>query len=268
MQPFFSIIIPTYNSSATLKACIDSILNQSFSDYEIVVIDNESQDETINILNAYSDKRIKIHIGKDKGIYDAMNKGVSLASGDWLYFIGSDDVLYNKFVLKEIHQKCRYTKCKMVYGNAEFVANSKEWQGKLEKKYDGYFDLEKLMDKNICHQAIFYNKSLFLKMGNFNPEYIVCSDYDFNLRCFASYRAEYIDIMVAKFTVGNSSTILKDVKFNEDKWKNICQYYKYQLYKKDFIPYRGVIKSLNRKDTIIKAQLLYQKMLRKIRKFR
>ena len=73
MHPFISIIIPTYNSSSTIKNCIDSIINQTFTDFEILVIDGQSTNDTLKQIDGYNDKRIKILSEPDSGIYDAMN---------------------------------------------------------------------------------------------------------------------------------------------------------------------------------------------------
>src|SRR4249920_3431468 len=105
MNPFFSIIIPTYNSESSLNKTLDSILSQTFTDFEIILTDGVSKDDTIAIAESYNDSRLKIHSEPDKGVYDAMNKGMSLATGKWLYFIGSDDYLYNDEVLQTISQK-------------------------------------------------------------------------------------------------------------------------------------------------------------------
>ncbi|MDR2410857.1 MAG: glycosyltransferase, partial [Bacteroidales bacterium] len=87
-MPVLSIIIPTYNSSKTINRCLDSILCQSYSNYEILVMDGLSSDNTLELVKAYNDRRIQIYSGKDNGIYDAMNKGIALAKGEWLYFSG------------------------------------------------------------------------------------------------------------------------------------------------------------------------------------
>jgi len=75
-NPFFSIIIPCLNSSSTIKRALDSVLNQSFKDFEILIMDGLSEDDTVFKINEYKDERLKVHIEKDFGIYDAMNKGL------------------------------------------------------------------------------------------------------------------------------------------------------------------------------------------------
>ena len=97
-----SIIIPSFNSISLLPHALESILTQSFNDFEVVIMDNCSTDGTIKLIENYSavDKRIQFYSEKDYGIYDAMNKGIKNAKGEWLFFMGSDDSFYDQDVLK------------------------------------------------------------------------------------------------------------------------------------------------------------------------
>jgi len=145
-SPFFSIIIPTYNSEATLQRTLNSILEQLYSNFEIVIVDGISKDNTIAIIqtNASKDNRIKFSSEKDNGIYDAMNKGIHNAGGEWLYFLGSNDYLANNNVLKQVAENIQNYNGHFFYGDVLLKG----------KKYDGEFNLEKLLQKNISHQAI------------------------------------------------------------------------------------------------------------------
>jgi glycosyltransferase involved in cell wall biosynthesis len=200
--PFFTIIIPTFNSEKKLQNALNSILQQTFSDFEILIIDGLSRDNTVNIIkeNANKDKRIRFVSEKDNGIYDAMNKGITLAKSDWIYFLGSDDHLFNDKVLHAVFGNLKNNDCDMLYGNVCGVA--------FKGKYDGEFDEEKLLKKNISHQAIFYNKHIFSKIGNFNTRYRTHADWDLNISCFenSSIKAKYIDLLIAEFAVGGASS--------------------------------------------------------------
>ncbi len=205
-----SIIIPTYNATKTLSIALESILEQTFTDYEILVIDGLSSDNTVDLAKSYKDERIKIISEKDTGIYDAMNKGIQLAKGEWLYFLGSDDRLYNNEVLKKVSQWFDQG-CDMLYGNVIW--------GDTGEIYDGPFTLEKLVkEKNICHQAIFYQKAIFYQLDLFDISYTVHADYDFNIKCFASsIDIKYLDFIIAYFSVAGYSAMNKDEKFNKKK---------------------------------------------------
>lgn len=206
-MPHFSIIIPTYNSENTLSKCLDSILNQSFIDYEILIMDGKSTDSTLSIAQNYNDSRIKILSEPDQGIYDAMNKGITIANGRWLYFIGSDDSFYQSSVLQEVFETINHTDLSVVYGNVSI-------NGQI---YDGRFDYKKIQSKNICHQAIFYSRKLLVSLGEYNLKYNVFSDYDLNLKWFFhnKYRSIYVDKIIANYSANGFSTKYHDT-FYED----------------------------------------------------
>lgn len=231
-NPFFSIILPTYNSESTIKRCIDSILCQTLTDFEIVIVDGLSKDATLTILKKFNDSRIKIFSESDKGIYDAMNKGINQAKGNWLYFLGSDDSLYDINVLNKIYMATLSTKRLVIYGNVKVLGDA-VWasNGTIA---DGYFSIGKLISKNICHQAIFYNKMVFSKIGNYNTDFTVCADWEYNLRCRAKYEFEYVNIVIANFYSGGTGDLQKEG--NLSIYKHVLKYFKWQFYKIKFKP--------------------------------
>jgi glycosyltransferase involved in cell wall biosynthesis len=223
-------------------------------------MDGLSNDKTLQIAEKYGDSRIRIYSEKDEGIYDAMNKGIRLAQGEWLYFLGSDDALFDNQVLGVIRQHIRNSRRKIVYGNVAIVGDSGWSEG--GKVYDGRFDLKKLLQKNICHQAIFYHRSVFEKSGNYTIRYKLHADYDFNLNCFATYKFLYVDLLVAKFQGGGTSFSLtqEDEKYGIERWTNISNYFQWRLYKKAFFPYVNNLDKYGKKNSIVKMQLLYIKI--------
>lgn len=206
----FSIIIPTFNSAQIVPECLESILNQSFKAFEILIIDGGSTDNTLEIIKNFDDERIKILSEPDNGIYDAMNKGIKMAKGEWLYFIGSDDTLYDKEVLETVHEKINNNKVDVIYGNVLMMQS-----GVIN---DGEFDFVKIQTDPICHQAIFYNKSVFISFGSYNLKYNVFADADFNLKWFFSdkHKHLYIDRIIAKYAETGYSAIQKDPNFYND----------------------------------------------------
>ncbi len=225
MNPFYSIVIPTYNSAKNLESCIKSILNQTFRNFEINIVDGLSEDETCSIVAKCADDRIKIVSEKDNGIYDAMNKGITRSSGNWLYFLGSDDKLYDNRVLEDIRKIIGRTRRKLIYGDVKILGNT-SWasDGCI---YDGQFDLKKLIKKNISHQGIFYD-ALFIRneIGYFNTKYRVCADWDFNMRCWEKTKFKYFKRTIALFKAGGLSTsAIDDQNFYMDLDKNIVKYF-------------------------------------------
>jgi len=103
-QPLLTIVIPTFRAERTLQASLDSVLGQDLRDLEVLIMDGGSQDGTnaIALAAAASDPRVYFFSEPDKGVYDAMNKGIARARGAWIYFLGSDDVLHNSKVLTSV----------------------------------------------------------------------------------------------------------------------------------------------------------------------
>lgn len=207
-MPFYSIIIPTFNSEKTLKKSLNSILSQTFQDYEILLIDGISTDSTIDIIKYYSLRHSNIRwiSERDTGVYDAMNKGVNLSKGKWLYFLGSDDELYDSYVLNDVASQLNHQpECEIIYGNAFFIKSKIVWHGR--------FSISRLLlERNICHQAIFYQAIIFKKLGYFNLAYKVCADWDFNIRCFMHTEIviNYYNRIIANYEDGSGVSYSTD----------------------------------------------------------
>ena len=254
-MPYFSIIIPTYNSEKTLSNCLESILKQSFINYEVLIIDGVSTDSTLSIVKGYQDSRLKVTSEQDTGIYDAMNKGIKLAQGEWLYFLGSDDCLYSRNVLMLVNNVTSKTNLPVIYGNV-----MRDDLSLGSKIYDGSFSIEKLLYQNICHQSIFYNKSVFDKIGHYNIQYSIHADWDLNLRCRAMFNFHYVDTIIALFSSGGYSQTGSDDLFHQDYLNNVAKYFFWQFYKKDFyqFAYPVLQKQFKEKHLIAASIILLQ----------
>jgi glycosyltransferase involved in cell wall biosynthesis len=212
--PYLSIIIPTRQAEKTLGTALDSILQQSFKDLEILVIDSVSTDGTLAIARnaAERDRRVQVSSEPDKGVYDAMNNGIRQARGEWIYFLGSDDRFNDERVLSDVFSTPDKEADDVLYGNV--VGPS--YRG----VYDGVFTYEKLLSRNVSHQACFYRRSLFVRLGDYNLRYRAYADWEFNIRCFSSrqIRLHFIDRVIASFGPGGLSSrhdvpFLKEVMF-------------------------------------------------------
>lgn len=243
MQPLFSIIIPSYNSEKVIGKAIESVLSQTFSRFEILILDGCSSDATEMIVQAYDDHRIKFFSEPDRGIYDAMNKGVKKAIGEWVYFMGSDDTLFSKDTLERMVSF--FDDNEVVYGNV----SSSRFGG----LYDGEFVGDKILKQNICHQAIFFKKIIFKKVGNFDLKYKAHADWDHNLKWFFSkdVKKQYVNVTIADYADGGFSSNSKDDSFN--KIKN----WKFKLLNKDKIDFREKLVIV--KTEIFKALKLKRK---------
>ena len=207
--PLVSVITATYNAGADLERCILSVLGQQYRRIELIVVDGGSTDTTVDILKQY-DGKIDCWISqKDRGVYDAFNKGVELANGEWLYFLGADDRFASDDVLVEIFRKPHISR--LLYGNVRW--------GQSGKLYDGKFSSTRLFRKNICQQAIFYHRGLFEALGGFDLRYPLVADWVFNLRAFAlpETRPFYLDCIVADYCTDGMSTEVTDELFFRER---------------------------------------------------
>ncbi len=206
-KPKISIITPTLNVQNNIEACILNVATQNYKNIEHLIIDGLSTDKTLEIITKYLKiyPHIKLISEKDKGIYDAMNKGIDISNGEWIYFLGSDDIFIDNKVLEKIFLKTNdYKFFDLLYGNVVW--------GDTQKIYDGKFSPLKLIGKNICHQAMFFKKELFRKFGKFDINYKVSSDWVFNMKVFASddVRKKYINITIAKYAINGASSFHND----------------------------------------------------------
>ncbi|MFC5190301.1 glycosyltransferase family 2 protein [Algoriphagus aquatilis] len=208
-SPFFSIVIPTFNSEKTLKQTLESIIAQKFEDYEILILDGGSTDGTLLVPNQFNQSRIFVFDGPDLGTYDAMNKGIRLAKGEWIYFLGSDDILYDEFVLEIVFKEIQATALPVVYGNVKILGDT-GWARDGEI-YAGYFSKNRMLKKSICHQAIFYKREFLAKNDLFfDLRYPVSADWHLNLRCRRLTKFTYVDQIIAVFASGGISSTKSD----------------------------------------------------------
>jgi len=221
----FSIITPTLNAAATIGEVLHSVSVQSYKRIEHIIVDGGSADSTSEIVSKYSSRlrHIRFLQEKDKGLYDALNKGIVASSGDYLLFLGSDDVFHDQEVLSDLVVRRVFDTNKVVYGNVLVVGNT-GW-AKDGDIYDGPFSKEKLMRKNICHQAIFYPRKVFSRLGFYNIRYVINADWDMNLRCWAEEGFSYVDRIIAVFNAEGCSTKAVDEAFKNDYLKQLKLYF-------------------------------------------
>ena len=208
MHPLISVITVTYNAELTLESTILSVINQSHKEVEYIIIDGGSTDGTLDIIRKYADQ-ISCWISEpDKGIYDAMNKGCKLAKGNWIYFLGSGDVLLPNAFNQLLNNTNDLSK--IYYGNVRFIPS-----GRI---LDGKFNKIKITYHNIPHQAILYPRNVFIS-HQYNLKYKLFADYVLNLELFSdsNFSFSYTDCIVADYLEGGaSSNIYSDVNF----WNN------------------------------------------------
>lgn len=173
-QPFISIITAVRNNGNTLEKTIKSIISQTYKNLEYIVIDGASTDGTLDIIRQYEDQ-ISYWISEpDVGIYDALNKGIKKATGDWLYFIGADDVLDSPNVIDSIFSNQLLDDFDIIYGDVMIGSR------RLAK---GVFGEILKLKNTIQHQGTFYNRRVFQDFL-YQPIFLCSSDYELNLKLY------------------------------------------------------------------------------------
>ena len=155
------------------------------------MIDGASTDGTLEILNKYQDKIAYFVSESDSGIYNAMNKGIKAATGDFLLFLNANDTFYCVDVLEKVSNALiENPDAKYLFGDVNYISEDgtqSEVQKYNEVKNDIYF-----VNRNICHQSIFYHTALFEELGEYPECYKIYADWEFNIKCLVKNKASSI----------------------------------------------------------------------------
>ena len=216
-----SIITVVWNNAKTIKDAINSVLNQSYKDIEYIVIDGASTDGTIEILQSYGDK-IKFISEKDNGLYDAMNKGIRMATGDVVGILNSDDFYASNKILQIVADEFLKGNIDSVYANLEYIdANDPKrviryWRSK--KYQEGLFR----SGWHPAHPTFFVKKEIYEKYGVFDLSFKIAADYELMLRFFEKYKiiSSYVDEVFVKMRIGGESnkSIKNIIKANMESY--------------------------------------------------
>lgn len=217
MNTIFTIIIPTYNAEESIIGTLSSIVSQNFREFEIVIIDGNSSDTTVEkITDFFKINKFEPYTlisEEDKGIYDAMNKGITLSKGEFLYFMGSDDLLFSDKTLEELSRYIeRYSQVDLIYGNIIRYDAKKKIADQFIRTYRLHNNrvinkIQVFLKLGLCHQAFFSKKELFTT--KFSLKYKLVSDLNWMLDMIEQKkRFKHIDIIVAKYNVSGTSSDL------------------------------------------------------------
>lgn len=202
-----SIITITYNSEDTLRDTIDSVLSQSYSNIEYVIIDGNSKDKTMEIIRSYGNKIHKVISEPDKGLYDALNKGLRIASGDVVGFLHSDDVFASNNVIKTITEVFESYNVDSMYGDLIYV-NKTDMNNIVRLWRAGKFKIKKMLFGWMPPHPTFYVKrEIYEKYGGFNLSYKIAADYENMLRLLVRNRIStfYLPMFIVKMRLGGES---------------------------------------------------------------
>ncbi len=199
-----SIITVCYNSEKTIKDTLESVLSQTYTNYEYLIIDGRSTDQTLNIIKEYEKKfkgRLKYTSEKDKGLFDAMNKGIKKSTGDIIGIINSDDVLSHETVFEKVVKSIKdvdgvYSNLLML--NESLQRPNRLFKSKVVSKYFGW---------HMPHPTLYLKKEVYEKYGNFDLNFRVSADLDFMLRIIKNnVNLKYINDYFVYMRAGGAST--------------------------------------------------------------
>ncbi len=222
-----SIITVVYNNEKKIKETIESVLSQKNIDLEYIIIDGASTDNTLNVVNYYKDNISIIVSECDNGIYDAMNKGISKATGDIIGILNSDDIYYDENVLQNVLMNFDNNQVDVIYGDIVYVDynnTNKIIRNWVSKSYfDSFFNYANVPP----HPGTFVRKKVYELAGNYNELYHNASDYDFLFRILKvhKFRSLYINSYFVKMRIGGASNSSFKNIFRQNKaivriWKD------------------------------------------------
>ncbi len=198
----------TYNCASKVALTIESVLSQKQDLCEFIVLDGGSTDGTLEVLQQYQGQ-VTFISEKDRGVYDAYNKGIDFASGKYLYFLGAGDCL-RKGILEQLEEMMPDKPATIVYGITYFA--------KSEIYYLCEFSKSGLRTGNVCHQSVFYERTIFDLVGKYDLKYPLLADWALNLKCLSTegVQQKYVPQVIADFEEGGISERLYDHTFRSE----------------------------------------------------
>ena len=203
-----SIITATYNCEKSLQRTIDSVASQDYEEIEHIIIDGGSSDNTLNIIQANSDRITKYISEKDSGIYDALNKGIRLATGDVIGFLNSDDTFADQHIISAIANCFKTEKTDLVYGNLVYQTVDDSNEKTIRYWESNNFNTESLKYGWMPpHPTLYCKREIYEQWGLFNDKFKIAADYDFILRIFKqpTIKKTFLPIILVKMSIGGIS---------------------------------------------------------------
>ena len=209
-----SIITVCYNSATTITDTLCSVGDQSYDDIEHIVVDGGSSDGTIDLVNRHGKRVRKIVTGPDGGIYDAMNKGLALATGDYVAYLNSDDFYPGKTVIQQVAKAIHETNADAIYGDLSYVKRNdpkvrvRYWKSQMFQS--GSF----VRGFSPPHPTFFMKRNLLDELGGFDLAYSLASDFDLMFRALEikKYTSSYLPLELTRMRTGGATNIsLKNI---------------------------------------------------------
>ena len=220
-----SIIIATYNAGNTLDACLTSITKQKSSEIELLIIDGGSSDKTLDIIHSYGDKIDVLISEPDKGIYDAMNKGLQKATGDYVWFINAGDSLFTSDIVQRVASLVQKKKVlpDIIYGETVIVDEEGKSLGQRRLKAPNKLTWKSFrMGMLVCHQSFITKRSI---APLYDLTYRYSADFDWCIKCMKQAGKIYNTRMtLSNFLDGGVSTTQRKASLKE-RYDIMCRYY-------------------------------------------
>ncbi|MCB4790694.1 MAG: glycosyltransferase [Elusimicrobia bacterium] len=220
-----SVITVTYNNAGGLEKTIHSLIEQKYPNIEYIIVDGGSQDNTVEIIKKYEKHISKWVSEKDKGIYDAMNKGILMSTGDIFNFMNSGDLFYSDNVLNDVARLFNEN-TGIVYGRSEQFSEVESIKYLAGKEIDSSRIWKGMF---VCHQSVFYNRKLFELFGLHDLRFRIAADYEFLLRIINgkghNFKLIYTDLILSKAELYGTSSNSYAYTWSEFK-KAAGMYYK------------------------------------------
>ena len=207
-RPLITFVVAVYNADKTLQQCLDSVMQQSCKDFELVVIDGGSNDGSLEILRGQAPHFAYWITEPDRGVYDAWNKALLQASGEWICFLGADDYLWSNDVVQQLSRKLNSLppQTSIAYGKIALLDRNGMPMFELGQPWE---KLEPQFKKKMClpHPAVLHRRCLFETYGGFDPAYRIAGDYEFLLRSLKGQTPHFLgDLVVTAMRPGGLSS--------------------------------------------------------------
>lgn len=224
-NPVLSIITVCFNAEKFIESTIQSVLGQTYPHIEYIIVDGASKDNTLGVIEKYRSRIAKVISEKDKGLYDAMNKGMQLATGDYLLFLNADDVLADAAVVSKMFASCAHAD--VYYGEAMFMDENGVDIG-LRSEQTPHKVPEQLTWKSLKHGMVVSHQAYVVRRSLsplYDLQYKICADIDWMIRTLkASRNICHTQVVVARFRVGGASKQHQQLAWKE-RYKILSRYY-------------------------------------------
>ena len=225
-----SVIIPTYNRAHLLPQAIDSVLNQTFKDFELIIVDNYSSDNTESVVKSYDDKRIRYFKNQNNGLIGVnRNYGIQKSRGEFIAFLDDDDLWLPEKLEKQVKLLNSNQELGLVYSDIYIIGSNgnllKDTYFHRVKPFRGNVFNELLVVNFICNLTVVVRKEALSKVGVFDLKYVIAQDYDLWLRLVECYPVDFIEQPLAKYRLHSESASQKNVVLSYQEEAQVKDYW-------------------------------------------